>query len=104
MRRLLVTLQHDANEWDERVNSSGATNATQIPGFVDGVKAYARRQAAIRRSMLEHAKRLFIKAPVDAPVIVGDSGQELDVTGDLDAVEESNEDQSRDRNVGVGRS
>lgn len=90
MRRVLAALQHDALEWDRRALMPGASSALHIDGFVQGTKAYARRQAAIRRKMLENAKRLFEKAPLDVLASVGDTGDPakdlVDVTKDLDCV------------------
>lgn len=89
MRRFLGALQHDAAEWEQRALSNGIAGLAGMVGFIAGSRSYAKRQAAIRRAMLEHAKRLFQKAPLDTVVVVGESGDPaqdyVDVTKDLDA-------------------
>ncbi|KAF8900966.1 hypothetical protein CPB85DRAFT_1228097 [Mucidula mucida] len=90
MERYLQTLESDAAIWRSRAAGEGAECTRHIPGFVEGARAYALRQAAIKETMHGNARVVFSRAPGDYPAVIDATGNPeldyLDVTRHVDTL------------------
>ncbi|KAI0650174.1 hypothetical protein C8Q79DRAFT_1108642 [Trametes meyenii] len=62
MRRVLVSFERDAQEWDSLVSQRAKSSlALPVPSdILDGVRAYAHRQALIRRRLMDKCAHVWI--------------------------------------------
>ncbi|KAF9017820.1 hypothetical protein BDZ89DRAFT_1140448 [Hymenopellis radicata] len=90
MVRYLETLSSEIAMWETRAAGEGAECTRNIPGFVEGARAYALRQAARRRAMHANAQILFSRAPGDHAAVIDATGDPaldyLDVTQHVDTL------------------
>lgn len=78
MRRVLITLDHQAREWDDRVNRRSFTVDIVLH---DGLRAYGRRQAELRRGLAQKFAKMWTEENISAKIS----------TGGVSGVEESGE-------------
>lgn len=88
MGRAVATLKFQADRWATLALGDGALDGRKIKGFTAGAKAYALKQAAIRRSMMSFGQAKFAAIPEDTPYVVEGMGESeiIDVTQNLDSV------------------